>query len=331
MKTANTINVKGLSHEEKEERVFPAVEGLDQEESVKIVFDFNPLPLVYMLRANEEYQTSYDKEGPEEWILNVKRIAPKKDRKEMFKKILKDLENGTISEETKEEAKGVFQTIDAKTLGLIEQKLINEGVSRDKIRKSLCDIHLEVLRDTLISKQIEVSAPHPVHTLMEEHQVILGSLNELDDSIGRLKEKTNFESMPEDIKKLKEISHHLVEAESHHQREEDILFPKLEKHGITEPTEIMKLDHTDFRQRKQKLYEVTHNWQDYSFDEYKENVTELGNYLAVELEKHIFKEDSIIYQIAFQILTAEDWEEVKRECDKIGYCCFTPQDQKEEQ
>ncbi len=26
--------------------------------------------------------------------------------------------------------------------------------------------------------------------------------------------------------------------------------------------------------------------------------------------------------------TPEEWDEVKRECDKIGYCCFTLEDQK---
>jgi hypothetical protein len=26
-------------------------------------------------------------------------------------------------------------------------------------------------------------------------------------------------------------------------------------------------------------------------------------------------------------LGKEEWEQVKKECDKIGYCCFTPEDQ----
>jgi hypothetical protein len=68
---------------------------------------------------------------------------------------------------------------------------------------------------------------------------------------------------------------------------------------------------------------------DLRFPSFKSKVTELGEYIARELESHIFKEDNILYQIALQVLTPEDWEKVKKECDKIGYCCFTPEDQKE--
>jgi hypothetical protein len=247
-----------------------------------------------------------------------------------FKELLKTLQGDKVPEEAKEKAKELLQTVDAKTLGLMEQELIREGVSHDEIRKSLCDIHLEVLKDSLVAQQVKVSAPHPVHTFMEEHEIILDSLSELGFLVERLKGKNSFESMEQDQEKLKDTAHHLVEAESHHQREEEILFPKLEKHDIVEPPAIMKLDHVEFRKRKQELYQLAHNPQDCDFEEFKKKVIELGEYLTVELEGHIFKEDNILYQIALQVLNQEEWEEVKRECDKIGYCCFTPADQEKE-
>ena len=116
-----------------------------------------------------------------------------------------------------------------------------------------------------------------------------------------------------------------MEAESHHQREEEALFPKLEKHDIAEPGNIMKMDHVEFRKRKQALYQIAHSAEDYEFDEFRKRVVELAEYLPRELEGHIFKEDNIIYQIALQTLTSQEWQEVKKECDKIGYCCFTPE------
>ena len=42
------------------------------------------------------------------------------------------------------------------------------------------------------------------------------------------------------------------------------------------------------------------------------------------IREHIFKEDNILYQIALQVLSKKEWKEVKKGCDKIGYCCFTP-------
>ena len=321
-----TIDVKGLGHAQKEGLILPGVHGLADKEVLRIVLDFNPLPLVYMLKAQGEFESLYEKEGPEEWILNVKRIASGGDKKEQFKELLEELKGREVSEKTKESAKKLLQTVDAKTLGIMEQELIREGVSHDEIRGSLCDIHLEVLRDSLVSKRIEVSAPHPVHTFMEEHKIILDDLNALGSLAERLQGKDDFESMGQDLEKLKDISHHLVEAEKHHQREEDVLFPTLEKRDIVEPPKIMKLDHMEFRKRKEELYKLSHNSQGYDFQEFKTKVIALGEYLAQELDSHIFKEDNILYQIALQVLSPEEWEEVKGECDTIGYCCFTPEE-----
>ena len=326
MNAVRTIDVKGLGHAEKEGLIFPGVEALKTNETARIVVEFNPAPLVYMLKAQGELEIAYEKEGPDEWILLVTRIAPKEDKKEQFKEMLKELKEGEVSEEVKEKAKVLLQSVDAKTLGLMEQELIREGVSHDDIRHSLCDIHLEVLRDSLVAKRQEVSAPHPINTFMEEHKVILSSLNELGSLVERLKGITSLAGMGEDQEKLKDIAHHLVEAESHHQREEEVLFPKLEKHDIVEPPQIFRLDHVEFRKRKQELYQLAYNPRDYDFKKFKTKVIELGEYLAKELEGHIFKEDNILYQIALQVLSPEEWEEVKKECDKVGYCCFTPAD-----
>jgi len=160
--------------------------------------------------------------------------------------------------------------------------------------------------------------------------MILNFLNELQNLINDLREKNSFDEFKDGLEKLKHISSHLIEAESHHKREEDVLFPRIAKYGITEPVEIMKLDHIEYRERKKKLYDIATNNKKYSFEEFKKNVIEIGEYLVRELQSHIFKEDNILYQIALQTLNEKDWEEVKKECDKIGYCCFTPSDRLEE-
>lgn len=328
MSVAKTIDPRGLEHHEREELIFPSIEELEKDETLRIIMEFNPLPLVYLLNARNEFEISYEKEGPDEWTLLVKRTAPSEDRKEQFKALLQELKEGEVSEEAKDKAKRLLKAVDAKTLEALEQELIKEGVSHEEIRRSLCDIHLDILRDRLVAKRTEVEAPHPVNTFMEEHKIILENLNELASFVERLKKTDSFEGMREDLEKLRDIAHHLVEAESHHQREEDVLFPKLEKHDIVEPTAIMKMDHDEFRKRKQALYKLAHNPEDYEFKDLRERGIELGEYLTRELESHIFKEDNILYQIALQVLSDEEWQEVKREADMIGYCCFSPEDQK---
>ncbi|MBI2860248.1 MAG: DUF438 domain-containing protein [Chloroflexi bacterium] len=326
MSNVRTIDIKGLQHAEREALIFPGVESLTDGDMLRIVVEFNPVPLVYMLNAQGEYDIAYEKEGPDEWILNVKRTAPRQDRKGQFKELLSEMKEGEVSAETRDKAKQLFQAVDATTLGLLEQELIREGISHDQIRKSLCDIHLEVMRDSLVAQRKEVASPHPVHTLMEEHKIIVESLNDLDALTRRMEATDSFEAFGADLERLRDIAHHLVEAESHHQREEDVLFPRLEAHDVVEPPEIMKQDHVEFRQRKQELFRLAHNPGSLEYHAFRARVIELGQYLAKELESHIFKEDNILYQIALQVLSDEEWQQVKRDCDKIGYCCFSPED-----
>ena len=330
MSAVRTLDVRGLGHAEREALVFPGIEGLRPEDSLRLVVEFNPLPLVYTLKARKAFAVAYEKQGPEEWVLVVTRTAAAQDYQARFKELLRGLKGGQVSAEVKEQAKELLQAVDAKTIGLLEQELIREGVSQQEIRTSLCDIHLEVLRDSLVAQRIEVSSPHPVHTLMEEHKEILESLNKLGSLVERLRNAESFEGFQQELESLQEAAHHLVEAENHHQREEEVLFPRLERHGISEPPAIMKADHEEFRRRKQRLYQIAQDPRSLGFEDFRKEVLELGSYLTRELSSHIFKEDNILYQIALQLFSSEEWEQVKKECDKIGYCCFTPEDQKQE-
>ncbi len=328
MNATKTIDVKGLDHTEKEGLIFPGVEALGNGETLRIVVDFNPVPLVYLLKA-QKLEVSYEKEGPDEWILRVTRVSSGEDRKEQFRELLTALKEPEVSPEIKEKARALLQEVDAESLGIMEQELIREGVSHEEIRKSLCDIHLEVMKDSLVAKRIEVAAPHPVNTFMQEHEIILANLKELGALVKKIKGADSFAVMGEDLETLKEVAHNLVEAESHHQREEEVLFPELEKRGITEPPQIMKADHVEFRKRKQALYQLAQHPEKHKFAEFKAKVIELGEYLTRELDSHIFKENNILYQIALQVLNPEEWARIKNLCDKLGYCCFTPEDYKE--
>lgn len=47
-----------------------------------------------------------------------------------------------------------------------------------------------------------------------------------------LDEMESYDRHREEFKKLLHIAEHLVEAESHHKREEEVLFPEVEKRGV---------------------------------------------------------------------------------------------------
>jgi len=65
--------------------------------------------------------------------------------KEDLKHILRELKTRGDPARFKEKAAEFLKNVDAKTLSMAEQELMEEGMSQEELR-GLCDVHLEVLR-----------------------------------------------------------------------------------------------------------------------------------------------------------------------------------------
>jgi len=206
MTATRTIDVKGLGHTEKEKAIFPGLEALREGETLRIIVDFNPVPLFYVLKADEKYEVGYEKEGPDEWILKATRKPGQEKTRQQFRELLQELKGGEASPVARERARELLGSVDARTLGTLEQELIREGVSHEEIRKSLCDIHLEAIRDSLVARRIEVEAPHPVNTFMQEHVIILGNLKKLGEIVAKLKKAEGFDEIKSDLDELEEVA-----------------------------------------------------------------------------------------------------------------------------
>ena len=321
-----TLDLRNLPPPERHGRIMELWNALGDGEVFRIINDHEPKPLYYMFSAEfaGQFEWNYEKQGPEEWIFTIKKLSGDGEKKEKVKKLLKDLKSLEDLEELKEEAKDILRNISPAELALIEQEMIQEGVSRHEMRR-LCDVHLEILRENLEGVEMELEPGHPVHTLMEEHKMILSFLEKLREVNEKISTARSFDEVKDELELLVHIAEHLVEADKHHEREEDVLFPALKEHGIVEPPEIMKEEHEELKPRKKELYRIATERESYEYSEFARKVKELAEYITEELPKHIYKEDRILYPMAVQTLPEELWDEIKRNCDEIGYCCFTPQ------
>ncbi|MEF8873387.1 MAG: DUF438 domain-containing protein [Candidatus Thermoplasmatota archaeon] len=230
---------------------------------------------------------------------------------ESLSKKLKGFASGDI---TKDEILKEIKDASPLEISKAEQRLLQEDeVDESKLRE-FCSVHLKAVEEEVEEMKDGLEKGHPIHTLISEHEEITEMLDELDDVIGSLEdgELTAKE-------KVEHIAEHLVESENHHEREEETLFPRMEKKGITGPTRIMKMDHEDMWPKKKKLLELSED-----LEKNEEEILELAEYLSFNLRDHIFKENNILYPSALDEL--EDWDEIKEEADEIGYCCFTPGD-----
>jgi len=173
-------------------------------------------------------------------------------------------------------------------------------------------------------KKLDLQPGHPIHTFVAEHEAILGFLDKLEKVNQIIQGITDFKNQKE-FNELKHIAEHLIGAEPHHKREEEVLFPELEQRGVLGSPEMMRFEHVELRKSKKELKEISQSFNENNFKESKKKLDEVSNFIASFLRDHIFKENNILYPMALETIQEKDvWQKIKRDCDKIGYCCFTP-------
>lgn len=253
---------------------------------------------------------------------NLKKPQEKTTSKEIIRDLIKQLHEGKNPEEIKTEFQSVLRNVSPAEIAQIEQELVNEGMSQEELRR-LCDVHLAIFRENLDKQKVEVALDHPIHVFMKEHEIILQHLEELKSLVQKVGAAERFEGVSEEIRRLKHVAEHLMEVEKHNVREENVLFPYLQKHGITEPPAIMWAEHNELKEKKKQLLELLRAHDTLAFQDFAKRLADTGSYITEALSNHIYKENHILYPAALQTIKDGEWKEIKEQCDELGYCCFT--------
>ena len=151
---------------------------------------------------------------------------------------------------------------------------------------------------------------------MTEHRAIELMLDVLDKISNKLdfgeKVDTNdLESVVDFIK--------IFADKCHHGKEENLLFPALEKAGIPKesgPIEVMLLDHQEGRGYVEKMAEAVPGIKKGNEKEAKNFAKNAKNYIQL-LRDHIQKEDNILYPLADAQLDSKQQEELKNGFAKV--------------
>ncbi|MCK4454932.1 MAG: DUF438 domain-containing protein, partial [Thermoplasmata archaeon] len=168
----------------------------------------------------------------------MKGTSKDEEKKEALKNIIRRLHKGEDPDVVKGEFREFLKDVTPVDISKIEEELIKEGMSTDEVH-GLCDVHLAIVRESLEKEELVAPPDHPIGILMGEHKILLEYANELGIVAKDLRGKGDFESVADEMKHLDHIAHNLKDSESHYVREENVLFPYIEKHGITEPPAMM--------------------------------------------------------------------------------------------
>ena len=234
----------------------------------------------------------------------------KEAKKEAMKEILKELHRGLPLEEAKKRFLSEIGNISSVEIAEIEQSLINEGISIDII-KEFCNVHSLLFESTLKEAVKSGTKPnHPVFLFNKENREIEKLVNSIEESI-------NVSNIQDFKTRLKEKLEKLKEIDKHYERKEQLLFPYLEKYNFMGPSKVMWGKHNDIR----ALWKKAVNEIDaVNESNRKKFINEVILPLIDEVLGMITKEENILFPTALEKLSDEDWIEILKQSDEIGYC-----------
>lgn len=181
------------------------------------------------------------------------------------------------------------------------------------------------MNETQTSQNKALPLGHPIFILMEEHKIILQFSEDLKDLSTQLKKLKNFDSAGSELKRLHELVSHFKNSSSHYLREENVLFPYLEKKGITQPPAMMWTEHDQIRAIEKELYQTIALQKELDLKDFFKKNEEIAIALYEMLSTHFHKENHVLFPMSLQAIQENEWKEIEEQFNQIGYCPFTPE------
>lgn len=231
-------------------------------------------------------------------------------RKNVLKDIIKQLHDGKTVEEVKAQFEEVFGNVSATEITEAEQALINEGVPVEEIQ-SLCDVHASVFKGSIedihaVVEERDIPG-HPLNIMVRENRAIENLIS--DEILPLLSRLTTS-----NLSVLERFLRMLATIDLHYSRKENLLFPYMEKYGITAPPKVMwGVDDEIRADIKVLLADIKKPDLDLAFFVHQVET-------AVDrVNEMIFKEENILFPMLLETLTQEEWKHIENESSEIGY------------
>lgn len=246
-------------------------------------------------------------------------------RKNILKQLLLRLHDGENPDVLRKQLIEVLRNIPYNEVVEVEQELISTNALTDQEILEFCDLHTAVLDGSIdLGGAKTVAAGHPVDTFKKENVALkaeIVKIKELFDKIPQLEDSR----LPGYILQLRTIFNNFFDVDKHYKRKEYLIFPFLEKHLITGPPKVMWGKHDEIRELLKNAIEALQS--PIATAQELSSISELVLAPAVEmLDGMIMKEEEILFPMALDTLTEQEWYEVYKETPEFGYCLVDPDD-----
>lgn len=153
--------------------------------------------------------------------------------------------------------------------------------------------------------------------LKSEHRIIERALNTLEDLSLVLQEK-NQGVPPETLEEILDFIRNFMEK-CHHIKEEKILFPLLERRGISSRNGLIRVILEEHRLGRSFMNALSVTVEEYErgrMDAGPEIVRNVRDFVEL-FRQHIYKEENILFILAEQAMHIEDKDTLRREFNEI--------------
>ncbi len=232
--------------------------------------------------------------------------------KNEIKRILKDLQSGENMDEAKAKLKKILGDLNPIMIPIVEQELVKEGISPKEIVK-MCDVHTELFREVLQErKDYDFPQGHPLTTLQMENEVIARDAELLTLYANSLSSAKDDNVRKNILETLREMARGLRGVGYHYEREEMLLFPYMERRGITAVPTVLWTKHDEIRAKIRKFERLVskepENWEEFSKD-----VQDMARELSGALMDMTYRENNILYPTVKILLSEGEWRAIKEQ------------------
>ncbi len=245
-------------------------------------------------------------------------------RKALLKHMILQLHKGEAPEVVRKQLIRLLGQVPYNDVVAVEQELIAEGLPQQEVLK-LCDIHTAALEGAIDHTAAKTApAGHPVHTFQQENRALLKEVSALKKWYGQVNGLTSEKEISSLFLEIQRHFNALADVEKHYRRKEYLLFPFLEKHGITGPPQVMWGKHDETRGLLKAAFESIQEAGSMSLDEAQTVVQMVFQPASQAIEDMISKEEEILFPMTLDTLTEKEWYEIDKQSLEIGFCLYDP-------
>ena len=244
-------------------------------------------------------------------------------RKERLKELILKLHSGESAQTVRNELISTLQNIPYGEVVEVEQELMAEGLPESEVMK-LCDMHGAVLEGHVDhSGAKEVPEGHPIDVFQCENKKIRKVLKDTYDLLDKAENIGSAEFAAYKLQLLA-LFNQLMDVDKHYQRKEYLVFPYLEKNEITGPPKVMWGKHDEIRDQLKACIQILRE-ESIGKTDLLDSLDLLFFVTLQAINDMISKEEEILFPMAMDVITTEEWYQVHKQTLEYGFTLYDPQ------